>query len=61
MKIEFYKHSLSQKDKDEVMDTLDSIFLSTWKKVKIFEENFAKYMNNKYCVWLKSCIIIWHY
>ncbi len=55
MKIDFYKHNLDKKDKQELRKVLDSLFLTTWDVVKLFEEKFAKYTWNKYTVWVKSC------
>lgn len=54
-KIEFYKHNLSQEDKDECLKVLDSIFLTTGETVKQFERNFAHYIGAKYAVGVSSC------
>ena len=54
-KIEFYRHNLTQKDKDECLDVLSSIFLTTGEVVKKFESNFAKYVRARYAVGVSSC------
>lgn len=55
MKIDFYKHNLDENDKQELRWVLDSLFLTTWDKVKQFEDKFSVYTGNKYTVWVKSC------
>jgi UDP-4-amino-4-deoxy-L-arabinose-oxoglutarate aminotransferase len=54
-KIEFYKHNITDKDIYEVTKVLKSIFLTTGKQTKKFEENFAKYLGLKYALGLSSC------
>lgn len=54
-KIEFYKHNLSSKDKQECLRVLDSLFLTTGEEVKLFEEKFAKYLGTKRVVGVTSC------
>ena len=54
-KIEFYKHNINLKDKNEVQKVLNSIFLTTGDKVSEFEKKFAKYLGVKYCVGVTSC------
>ncbi|HSU27082.1 MAG TPA: DegT/DnrJ/EryC1/StrS family aminotransferase [Chitinophagaceae bacterium] len=60
MKIEFYRHNLSQEDKEECMKVLDSLFLTTGESVKKFESQFAQYMGAKYAVGLTSCTAALH-
>lgn len=55
MKVEFYQHNLSEKDKEEVLKVLDSLFLTTGDWTKTFEEKFAKYLGSKYVVGVTSC------
>jgi dTDP-4-amino-4,6-dideoxygalactose transaminase len=55
MKIQFYKHNLTAKDKEECNKILNSLFLTTGETVKNFEIKLAKYTNNKYAVGLTSC------
>lgn len=54
-KIEFYKHNLSNKDKNEILQVLNSLFLTTGIWVREFEEKFAKYLSVRYAVGLTSC------
>jgi dTDP-4-amino-4,6-dideoxygalactose transaminase len=54
-KVEFYKHNLSSKDKKAALEVLHSLFLTTGKTVKEFEEKFAQFTENKYAVGLTSC------
>lgn len=55
MKVEFYKHSLGELEKKAIVETLDSLFLTTGPKTKEFEEVFAKNMGVGRCVGLSSC------
>ncbi|KKT29444.1 hypothetical protein A3G55_00580 [Candidatus Giovannonibacteria bacterium RIFCSPLOWO2_12_FULL_44_25] len=55
MKIEFYKHNLSNADKDEARRVLDSIFLTSGDWTKEFEKKFAVYTGNKHAVGVASC------
>lgn len=55
MRIDFYKHNLDESDKNELRKVLDSLFLTTWDIVKVFEDKLASYTWNKYWVWIKSC------
>lgn len=49
-KVEFYKHNLTDEERDSVLQTLSSVFLTTGPKTKEFEETFAEYLDMKYCV-----------
>lgn len=55
MKVEFYKHSVSQKDIDNVVRVLNSLFLTTGETVAEFERRFAQYLGCKYAVGVTSC------
>ncbi len=55
MKVEFYKHSLSQTDKENCLQVLDSLFLTTGKVVEEFERKFAKFLGVKYAIGTNSC------
>lgn len=59
-KIEFYKHSISQKDIDNVVKVLNSLFLTTGETVKEFEEKFSQYLGCKYTVGVTSCTAALH-
>ena len=54
-KVEFFRHNLSIKDKDEVQKVLNSLFLTTGPEVKKFEEKFASYIGSKFVVGVTSC------
>ncbi len=60
MKVEFYKHSISQKDIDNVVKVLNSLFLTTGEVVKEFEERFSQYLGCKYTVGVTSCTAALH-
>ena len=55
MRIEFYKHSISQKDIDNVVKVLNSLFLTTGETVEEFERRFSKYLGCKCTVGVSSC------
>lgn len=59
-KIEFYKHSISQKDIDNTVKVLRSLFLTTGETVKEFEEKFSQYLGCKYTVGVTSCTAALH-
>ena len=60
MKVEFYKHSVSQKDIDNVFKVLNSTFLTTGEVVGEFEKNFSQYLGCKYTVGVTSCTAALH-
>ncbi len=60
MKIEFYRHNLTQEDKDSCQKVLDSLFLTTGETVKTFESKFAVFMGSKYAVTVNSCTAALH-
>jgi len=60
MKVEFYKHNISEEEKKNVLECLDGIFLTTGSYVAEFEERFASYLNLKYAVGLSSCTAALH-
>lgn len=55
MKVEFYRHSLGQAEKEAVASVLDSIFLTTGPKAREFETRFAARLGVEHCVALSSC------
>jgi dTDP-4-amino-4,6-dideoxygalactose transaminase len=55
MKVEFYKHNIGSEEKESILRTLDSLFLTTGPVTKKFEEEFANYLGVKYCTGLYSC------
>jgi len=54
------KPLIGQEERDEVMDTLDSVWLSRGPKVTIFENKFAEYMEVPYAVATSSCTASLH-
>jgi UDP-4-amino-4-deoxy-L-arabinose-oxoglutarate aminotransferase len=55
MKVEFYRHSLSEEDIQRLVEVCRGLFLTTGKEVKQFEEGFAAYLGARYCVGVTSC------
>lgn len=60
MKIEFYRHNISEKDIANVNRVLRSVFLTTGKEVAKFEDNFSRFLGCKYTVGLTSCTAALH-
>jgi dTDP-4-amino-4,6-dideoxygalactose transaminase len=60
MKVEFYRHSLEQIDIDNVVQVLNSLFLTTGEVVNEFENNFSRYLNCRYAVGVNSCTAALH-
>lgn len=60
MKVEFYKHSVSQQDIDNVVKVLNSIFLTIGEVVSEFEERFSQYLGCRYTVGVTSCTAALH-
>jgi len=60
MKIEFYKHNISQKDIDNAVKVLNSLFLTTGETVEKFEKRFSQYLGCKYTVGVTSCTAALH-
>jgi hypothetical protein len=44
MKVEFYKHNVSQADIDNAVKVLNSLFLTTGDTVAEFEKKFSEYL-----------------
>lgn len=60
MKVEFYRHNLNQKDIDNVVKVLRSLFLTTGAVVDEFEKEFSQYLGCSYSVGLTSCTAALH-
>lgn len=60
MKIEFYKHSIGQKDIDNVVKVLNSLFLTTGDVVGELEKGFSQYLGCKHTVGVTSCTAALH-
>lgn len=52
--IKFHSYSMSQDEKRELIDTIDSGWITTGPKVKKFEEQFAEYVGARYAVGVSS-------
>jgi len=59
-KIEFFQHSIDERDIERVNRVLRSIFLTTGKEVEEFEQTFSEYVNMKYTVGITSCTAALH-
>jgi dTDP-4-amino-4,6-dideoxygalactose transaminase len=58
--VPFMRPELSEKEINEVVDTLRSGWLTSGPKVKRFEQNFAKAVNSPFAVALNSCTAALH-
>ncbi len=56
----FARPLIEKDDIDEVVDTLNSDWLTTGPKTHLFEERFAKYIGCKYAVAVNSCTAALH-
>jgi len=59
-KIEFFQHSIDERDIERVNRVLRSIFLTTGKEVEEFEQTLSEYVNMKYTVGITSCTAALH-
>jgi len=55
MKIDFYKHNLTQQDIDNAVKVMNSLFLTTGETVAEFESKFSLYVGCRYAVGVTSC------
>jgi dTDP-4-amino-4,6-dideoxygalactose transaminase len=60
MKVEFYKHNVSETDIENVNKVLRSLWITTGGIVDEFESKFADYIGTKYCVGVTSCTAALH-
>jgi dTDP-4-amino-4,6-dideoxygalactose transaminase len=58
--VPFFKPSIDQDEIDEVIETLRSGWLTTGKKTKQFEANFAAYLQQRHAVAVNSCTAALH-
>ncbi len=56
----FARPIIEQEDIEEVVDTLNSDWLTTGPKTHLFEDNFAKYIGCKYAIAVNSCTAALH-
>ena len=54
-RVEFYRHSLTEADIQEVAETLRSVFLTTGPRAASFEQQFAAFLGVDHVVSLSSC------
>jgi len=55
MKVDFYKHNLSEIEINEVSKVLNSIFLTTGPLTKQFEDSFSKFLGVSHTIGVTSC------
>ena len=60
MKVEFYRHNIGQKDIDNAVKVLNSLFLTTGEVVEQFEKRFSQYLCCRYTVGVTSCTAALH-
>jgi len=60
MKVEFYKHNIGQRDIDNVVEVLNSLFLTTGEIVSEFEDRFSRYLGCGHNVGVTSCTAALH-
>jgi dTDP-4-amino-4,6-dideoxygalactose transaminase len=60
MKVEFYRHHLTEEDRQEVASVLQSTFLTTGPVTASFERSFARYTGLPYVVGVNSCTSALH-
>ncbi len=60
MRVEFYRHNVSRKDIDKVVEVLNSLFLTHGEVVEEFEEKFSDYLGCKNTVAVNSCTAALH-
>lgn len=60
MKVEFYRHNVSQRDIDNVVEVLNSLFLTTGEVVDEFEDKFSRYTGCRHTVGVTSCTAALH-
>jgi len=60
MKVEFFRHQLSQINLDRLAKVAGTIFLTTGQEAALFEERFASHLNQKQAVGLTSATAALH-
>ncbi len=59
-KIEFFRHSIDERDIERLGNVLRSIFLTTGAEVEEFEKLFARYLGTSHAVGVTSCTAALH-
>ena len=60
MKVEFYKHNVQERDIENVVKSLRSLFLTTGDVVADFEGNLSSYLGCQHTVGVTSCTAALH-
>lgn len=60
LKVPFFRVDLTSEEINEVVDSLESGWLTTGPKTKRFEEDFARYINVRHSIALNSCTAALH-
>jgi dTDP-4-amino-4,6-dideoxygalactose transaminase len=60
MKVEFYRHNLTEEDIDRLVEVCRGVFLTTGQDTKKFEEKFAAYLGARHTVGVTSCTAALH-
>lgn len=55
MKVEFYRHSLTEDDIQRLVQVCRGLFLTTGKETNQFEEKFAAFLGARFCLGVTSC------
>ncbi len=59
-RIEFFRHSIDERDIEKVNAVLRSIFLTTGREVEDFEQKFSNYIGKKNTIGVTSCTAALH-
>ncbi len=60
MKIEFFRHNINNKDINNAVNVLKSIFLTTGDIVNAFEKEFSGYLGVKHTIGVTSGTVALH-
>lgn len=60
MKVEFYRHNLTEEDIDRLVEVCRGVFLTTGQDTRMFEERFAAYLGARHAVGVTSCTAALH-
>jgi dTDP-4-amino-4,6-dideoxygalactose transaminase len=60
MIVHFFKHFITEEDRQTVLSVLGSVFLTTGREVSDFEKNFSGYLGTSNSIGLTSCTAALH-
>ncbi len=60
MKVEFYRHNLTEEDINRLVEVCRGVFLTTGEDTKKFEARFAAYLGARHAVGVTSCTAALH-